>query len=71
MGMSLPQLIIILLIVLVLFGGGRLASLMGDLGKGIRNLRDELEKSNKKDNSNDNSKDNSNKNDRSEHDPKI
>lgn len=51
MGMSLPQLIIILLIVLVLFGRGRIASIMGEMGKGIKNLRDEIDKKNKKDDS--------------------
>jgi len=33
------QLALIVLIVFVLFGAGRLPSVMGDIGKGIRNFR--------------------------------
>ncbi|MFV9838705.1 MAG: twin-arginine translocase TatA/TatE family subunit [Aaplasma endosymbiont of Hyalomma asiaticum] len=36
------QVFLILLIILVLFGAGKLPQVMGDLGKGIRNLRREL-----------------------------
>lgn len=40
MGMSLSHLIIILLIVLVLFGAGKLPQVMSDLGKGLRAFKD-------------------------------
>ena len=42
MGLSLGHLVIILLIVLVLFGAGRLPQIMGDLGKGLRSFKDSL-----------------------------
>lgn len=38
------QLFLILMIVLVLFGAGKLPSVMGDFGRGVRNLKKELEK---------------------------
>jgi sec-independent protein translocase protein TatA len=37
-----PELIIILVIILLLFGPGRIGKLAGELGKGIRNFRDGL-----------------------------
>jgi len=40
MGLSLGHLLIVLLLVFVMFGAGKLPRVMGDLGKGIRNLRD-------------------------------
>lgn len=43
MGISFANLILILLIVLVFFGAGKLPSVMGDLGKGIKNFRKELD----------------------------
>ncbi len=49
MGISFANLILILLIVLVFFGAGKLPSVMGDLGKGIRNFRKELDESADKD----------------------
>ena len=39
MGPSLPNIIIILVIVLIFFGAGKLPKVMGDLGKGIRNFK--------------------------------
>ena len=42
MGVSLTQLLIILLVILILFGAGKLPKVMGDLGKGFRAFRDEL-----------------------------
>ena len=42
MGLSIWQLLIILLIVVVLFGAGRIPRLMGDVGKGIRSFRSGL-----------------------------
>jgi sec-independent protein translocase protein TatA len=41
------QLFLVLIIILVLFGAGRLPQVMGDLGKGIKNLKQELKDSEK------------------------
>lgn len=38
-GLSLPHLAILALVVLALFGRGRLSATMGDFGKGIREFR--------------------------------
>lgn len=40
MGLSLSHLLLILLIVLVLFGRGRVSNVMGEIGKGIRAMRE-------------------------------
>ena len=37
-----PELIIILIVVLLLFGPGRIGKVAGELGKGIRSFRDGL-----------------------------
>lgn len=37
---GVPELLIILVIVLLLFGPGRLGKIAGELGEGIRNFRD-------------------------------
>ncbi len=42
MGFSIPHLLLILAIVFVVFGAGKLPKVMGDIGKGIRNLREGL-----------------------------
>lgn len=42
MNIGFAELVVILLIVLLLFGAGRLPRIMGDLGKGMRSLRDGL-----------------------------
>lgn len=39
MGLSLPHILILALVVLVLFGGGRVSNLMGDVGKGIKSFK--------------------------------
>jgi sec-independent protein translocase protein TatA len=39
---GLPELIIILVIIIILFGPGRIGKLAGELGKGIRSFRDGL-----------------------------
>lgn len=44
MGLSFSHLIVILLIVLVVFGAGRLPQVMGDLGKGLRAFKDAMKK---------------------------
>jgi sec-independent protein translocase protein TatA len=40
MGLSLPHLIVLALVVLVLFGRGRISEMMGDFGKGIKSFKD-------------------------------
>ena len=40
LGLSLPHLIILALVVLVLFGRGRVSDLMGDFGKGIKSFKE-------------------------------
>jgi sec-independent protein translocase protein TatA len=40
--LSLPHLLLVLLIVLLVFGAGKLPRIMGDVGKGVRSLRDGL-----------------------------
>lgn len=39
MGLSLTHIILLLIVVLIVFGVGRLPQVMGDLGKGIRNFK--------------------------------
>jgi sec-independent protein translocase protein TatA len=39
---GIPELLIILVIVILLFGPGRIGKIAGELGKGIRNFRDGL-----------------------------
>jgi len=34
--------LLVLLVVLIFFGAGKLPKVMGDIGKGVRNLRKEL-----------------------------
>lgn len=36
------EIVVILLVVLIVFGAGKLPNVMGDLGKGIRNFKDGL-----------------------------
>ena len=40
--LSFSHLILVLVIVVILFGAGKLPKVMGDIGKGIKNFRDEL-----------------------------
>lgn len=42
MGMSFGHLALLLVIVLVIFGAGRLPQVMGDLGKGLKAFKDGL-----------------------------
>ncbi len=39
MSLGIWQILLILIVVLVVFGAGRLPNVMGDLGKGIRNFK--------------------------------
>lgn len=50
MSVGIWQLALILIIVFVFFGAGKLPSVMGDVGKGIRNLRDGLKSEKDKEN---------------------
>jgi sec-independent protein translocase protein TatA len=40
MGLSLPHLIVLALVVLLLFGRGKVSDLMGEFGKGIKSFKD-------------------------------
>ncbi len=40
--LSISHLLLVMIIVFILFGAGKLPKVMGDLGKGIRNFRDGL-----------------------------
>jgi sec-independent protein translocase protein TatA len=42
MDIGAPELLIILVVVVLLFGPGRIGKVAGELGKGIRNFRDGL-----------------------------
>ncbi len=42
MDIGVPELLIILVIVVLLFGPRRIGQVAGELGKGIRNFREEL-----------------------------
>ena len=42
MSIGIKEIIVILLVVLILFGAGKLPRVMGDLGKGLRNFKDGL-----------------------------
>ena len=39
---GIPELLIVLIIVVLLFGPGRIGKIAGELGKGIKNFRDGL-----------------------------
>lgn len=49
MGISLVQLMIILLIILLLFGAGKLPQVMSELGKGLKAFKSSLKDEDKKD----------------------
>ncbi len=42
MDIGVPELLIVLVVVLLLFGPGRISKTAGELGKGIRSFRDGL-----------------------------
>jgi sec-independent protein translocase protein TatA len=42
MDLGVPELLIILVIVIVLFGPGRLGKVMGELGHGLKSFKDGL-----------------------------
>ena len=49
MSLSLPQLLVILLLVLLLFGAGKLPKVMSDLGKGLKSFKSSMNGEDKKD----------------------
>ena len=42
MGLSFWHILVVLVVVLVIFGAGRLPNVMGDLGKGIKSFKEGL-----------------------------
>lgn len=48
MSLGVGQLAIILAIVFVIFGAGKLPKVMGDLGKGIKSFKDGMDENDKK-----------------------
>ena len=47
MGLSIWHILIVLLVVLIVFGAGKLPQIMGDLGKGIRSFKAGIDDSKK------------------------
>lgn len=43
MGLSFWHLVVVLAVVLIVFGAGRLPKVMGEMGRGIREFKDGLE----------------------------
>jgi sec-independent protein translocase protein TatA len=48
-GIGMPELIIILVIILIIFGAGKLPEIGGGMGKAIRNFRNATTSADKKD----------------------
>lgn len=46
---GMPELLIVLVVVVLVFGPGRLAKTMGEIGKGIRSFRDSFSSEDKSD----------------------
>ena len=46
---GMPELLIVLVVVVLIFGPGRIARTMGELGKGIRSFRDSFSPDEKSD----------------------
>ncbi|CAO5678392.1 MAG: Sec-independent protein translocase protein TatA [Holosporales bacterium] len=45
MGMSFSHIVLLLVVVLIVFGAGKLPSVMGDVAKGIKAFKDGLKES--------------------------
>ncbi|WPY01247.1 Sec-independent protein translocase protein TatA [Candidatus Trichorickettsia mobilis] len=54
MGISLGHLVVILVIILVLFGAGKLPQVMSDLGRGLKAFKDGMQNDNDKKQNDDN-----------------
>jgi sec-independent protein translocase protein TatA len=39
MGLSLPHILLLVLVIVLLFGGGRISGVMGDVAKGIKSFK--------------------------------
>ena len=50
MNLGATELFLILLVVLIVFGAGKLPKVMSDLGKGIKSFKDGVKEGEKKDN---------------------
>jgi sec-independent protein translocase protein TatA len=48
-GLGMPELLVILVIVVILFGANKLPQIGAGIGKGIRNFKDATKESDKKD----------------------
>ncbi len=46
MSIGIWQLVLILAIILIIFGGGKIPRLLGDFGKGIKNFKKEIKSDN-------------------------
>lgn len=53
MGLGVPELVVILLIILVLFGSSRIPQILGGLGEGIRSFKKGVREDEEKDRLND------------------
>lgn len=49
MGIGFGELVVILVVVLILFGAGKLPRVMSELGKGVKNFKDGINSSDKAD----------------------
>jgi len=49
MGISVWQLVLILVVILIIFGAGKLPNVMKDIGKGVKTLKKELKEEDKED----------------------
>ncbi len=56
-GLGMPELLVILLIILIVFGAGKLPQIGEGLGKGIRNFKKSVKEDEKAENQKGNSKD--------------
>lgn len=48
MGIGVPELLLILVVVLIIFGAGKLPGVMKDMGKGVKAFRDGMDGETKK-----------------------
>lgn len=48
-GLGFPEIIVILVIVLLIFGAGKLPEIMGSVGKGIKDFKKAMKESDKED----------------------